>query len=218
MQPRQIAEPGLTDLRLLIIANDPLARTGLSALLGQRPDCTVVGQAAGDTDLQAEVDAYRPDVALWDLGWDPAYILEQLVDFRDIDLPSVVLLPNSSYVEEVWATGALGLLLRDSDADKIVAASLGATQGLVTIEPTLIKLLLPNPEAVPSPLVETLTPRELEVLQLLAEGLPNKNIARQLDISEHTVKFHVNAIMNKLDSQSRTEAVVRATQLGLILL
>jgi DNA-binding NarL/FixJ family response regulator len=65
---------------------------------------------------------------------------------------------------------------------------------------------------------EALTPREQEVLQLLAEGLPNKTIADSLHISEHTVKFHVNAILSKLGAQSRTEAVVRATRLGLLLL
>jgi len=66
--------------------------------------------------------------------------------------------------------------------------------------------------------LEELTAREMEVLQLLAEGLPNKSIAQRLDISEHTVKFHVNAILRKLEAQSRTEAVVQATRLGLILL
>jgi len=208
----------LKDLRLLIVADDPLARTGLAALLAERPDCTVVGQATGDTDLQAELDVYRPDVALWDLGWNPTPMLEQLADFRDTGLPAVVLLPNTSHVEGAWATGALGLLLRDADANKIVAASVAAAQGLVTIDPALTNLLLPSIQTTPPSPVETLTPRELEVLQLLAEGLPNKSIARQLDISEHTVKFHVNAIMNKLEAQSRTEAVVRATQLGLILL
>ena len=85
-------------------------------------------------------------------------------------------------------------------------------------DPDLTGVLLPNAESSPTPPVENLTPRELEVLQLLAEGLPNKTIARRLEISEHTVKFHVNAIMSKLNAQSRTEAVVRATQLGLILL
>jgi len=208
----------IRDLRLLIVADDPLARTGLAALLAEHPECSIVGQAAGDTDLQAELDVYRPDVALWDLGWNPILMLEQLADFRDTGLPAVVLLPNPSHVEEAWATGALGLLLRDADANKIVAAALAAAQGLVTIDPALTKSLLPGIQATPPPLVEALTPRELEVLQLLAEGLPNKSIARQLDISEHTVKFHVNAIMNKLEAQSRTEAVVRATQLGLILL
>ncbi len=67
-------------------------------------------------------------------------------------------------------------------------------------------------------LIEELTPRELEVLRLLAEGLPNKTIAQRLDISEHTVKFHVNALLGKLGVASRTEAVVRATRLGLVFL
>jgi len=137
------------DLRLLIVADDPLARTGLAALLAERPDCTVVGQAAGDTDLQVEVEAYRPDVALWDLGWNPTPMLEQLADFRDTGLPSVVLLPNTSHVEETWATGALGLLVRDADADKIVAASLAAAQGLVTIDPTLTNSLMPGGQTPP---------------------------------------------------------------------
>jgi DNA-binding NarL/FixJ family response regulator len=77
---------------------------------------------------------------------------------------------------------------------------------------------LPRSERPAEAPAEALTPRELEVLQLLAEGLPNKTIARQLSISEHTVKFHLNAIMSKLGAQSRTEAVVRATRLGLIIL
>jgi DNA-binding NarL/FixJ family response regulator len=79
--------------------------------------------------------------------------------------------------------------------------------------------LLAPATPLPEPLlVEELTPRELEVLRLLAEGLSNKAIAQQLDISDHTVKFHVNAIMSKLGAQSRTAAVVQATRLGLIVL
>ena len=76
----------------------------------------------------------------------------------------------------------------------------------------------PYAELDPQPLIESLTPREVEVLKLLAEGLSNRAIAFGLGISEHTVKFHVNAIMGKLGAQSRTEAAVRATQLGLLLL
>jgi two-component system nitrate/nitrite response regulator NarL len=78
--------------------------------------------------------------------------------------------------------------------------------------------VLAVPEPLPGLPVEDLTPRELEVLQLLAEGLPNKAIGLRLSISEHTVKFHVNAILGKLGAQSRTDAVVRATRLGLIIL
>ena len=75
-----------------------------------------------------------------------------------------------------------------------------------------------SPEQANDTLVETLTPREIEVLQLLAEGMTNRAIAQRLEISEHTVKFHVNALMGKLHAQSRTDAVVRATRLGLLLL
>lgn len=101
-----------------------------------------------------------------------------------------------------------------------MAASLEAVaQGLVVLDSGLATALfsasLPTLATLP---LETITPREREVLQLLAEGLPNKAIAQRLGISEHTVKYHVNALLGKLDAQSRTEAVVRATRLGLILL
>jgi DNA-binding NarL/FixJ family response regulator len=95
---------------------------------------------------------------------------------------------------------------------------MAAAQGLVVLDPSLSNpALLARDPSSPS-LVEELTPRELQVLELLAEGLPNKVIARRLGISDHTVKFHVNAVLGKLGAQSRTEAVVRATRLGLILL
>lgn len=206
------------DLRLLIIANDPLARAGLAALLTERPGFTVVGQVEGVDTLPTELDVYRPDVLVWDLGWEPTPALEQLIDLRDLQLAAVILLPGPEQAADAWAAGARCLLLRSANADTLLAASLAAAQELVTIDPSLTNALIPNPSANIPPLVEALTPREEEVLQLLAEGLPNKSIARRLEISEHTVKFHVNAIMGKLSAQSRTEAVVRATQLGLILL
>jgi DNA-binding NarL/FixJ family response regulator len=89
---------------------------------------------------------------------------------------------------------------------------------LIALDPALADVVQPSRDLLPQPPAEELTPRELEVLQLLAEGLSNKAIAYRLDISEHTVKFHVNAILGKLSAQSRTEAVVQATRLGLIIL
>ena len=205
------------NLRTLIIADDPLARTGLAALLADQPACTVAGQIAGDAGAMESLDVYRPDVILWDLGWVPLSIWEQPFDLQAAPCPVVVLLAEPDQAAEAWAAGARGLLPRQANADQLLAALRSAVQGLITLEPSLSSALLPTLQSAPSPLVEALTPRELEVLQLLAEGLPNKTIARRLDISEHTVKFHVNAIMTKLAAQSRTEAVVRATQLGLIL-
>ena len=89
---------------------------------------------------------------------------------------------------------------------------------MVVLDSNLAAAVLPDKSEMPVPPVEELTPRELEVLGLLAEGLANKAIAYRLDISEHTVKFHVNSILSKLGAQSRTEAVIYATRLGLILL
>jgi len=123
----------------------------------------------------------------------------------------VALLPDESQAVEAYMAGARGLLPRDTGSERLAAALLAAAQGLAVLDPALaVPVLGGRDQAVPA-LVEALTPRELEVLQLLAEGLPNKAIAHRLDISEHTVKFHVNAVMGKLGAQSRTEAVVRAT-------
>jgi len=203
---------------VLIVADDPLARAGLAALLADQPGCTVVGQVAGDSDLLAMLDVYSPDVLMWDLGWDPTSALETLAELRDAGPPIVVLLTDESDAAEVWAAGARGLLPRDADPKSLLAALTAVAHGLVALDPTVTGALLPATGREAVSLVEELTPRELEVLQLLAEGLPNKTIARQLSISEHTVKFHVNAILGKLGAQSRTEAVVRATRLGLIIL
>jgi DNA-binding NarL/FixJ family response regulator len=100
----------------------------------------------------------------------------------------------------------------------MVAALTAVSEGLTVLDPSVAGVLSPAEELPPTALAEELTPRELEVLQLLAEGLSNKAIGYRLEISEHTVKFHVTAIMSKLGAQSRTDAVVRATRLGLIVL
>lgn len=205
-------------LRILIIAGDTLARAGLAALLANQPNLVVVGQVAPEGDLSLPVNAYQPDVVLWDWGWNPAPQLEALTALTEGGLPVLALLSDNAYASQVWAAGVRGLLLREAKADALVAALVSLGQGLVVLEPTFTNLAALDPLAPASPLTEPLTPRELEVLQRMAEGLSNKLIARALDISEHTVKFHVNAILSKLGAQSRTEAVVRATRAGLILL
>jgi two-component system nitrate/nitrite response regulator NarL len=214
------------DLRVLIVADDPLARAGLAALLADQPGCIVVGQVAEDTDLLAALEVHRPDVIAWDLGWDPTLAtstspttrLERLSDLEGATPPVVALLPDGTHATEARIAGAHGILLRDTDAEHLVAALMAAAQELVVLDPSLVPTMLATGDQASPRMVEELTPRELEVLQLLAEGLPNKAIAHRLGISQHTVKFHVNAIMGKLGAQSRTEAVVLATRLGLILL
>jgi two-component system nitrate/nitrite response regulator NarL len=205
------------DARVLIVASDPLARAGLAILLSAQPGCAVVGQVAGDADVAAGLAIYRPDVVLWDLGWDASLNLERLAEQADDLPPVVVLLPDDTYAADAWAAGARGLLLREAGATALVVAIEGAAQGLAVLDPALAAAVLRARERPPGFAVEALTPREQEVLQLLAEGLSNKVIARRLGISEHTVKFHVNTILGKLGAQSRTEAVTRAIRMGLLL-
>jgi two-component system nitrate/nitrite response regulator NarL len=209
----------LEDLRVLVVADDPLARAGLAALLAEQPGCALVGQVGSNTDLLAQATIYRPDVLLWDLGWDPASELEtslaQIDDLGEEGLAVVALLADEAQAPEVWASGARGLLLRQASVETLLATLQAAGRGLAVFDPSLV--FLPSPVRDPSlALAEDLTPRETEVLQLLADGLTNKAIAQRLGISDHTVKFHVNAVLGKLDAQSRTEAVVRASRLGLL--
>jgi DNA-binding NarL/FixJ family response regulator len=218
-------------VRVLIVADDPLARAGLAAVLANQPECAVAGQVAGSEDLIDVAAVYQPDVVLWDLGWEPMPEsapfgegeLEPFADLEELGFPVLALLPDdaqasAAWAADAWSAGAVGLLPRDAGVDALVAALLAVDRGLVVIDPALTEALFVERGEPPELPVEDLTPRELEVLQLLAEGLPNKTIAFQLAISEHTVKFHVNAILGKLGAQSRTEAVVRATRLGLIIL
>jgi two-component system nitrate/nitrite response regulator NarL len=212
------------DLRVLIVADDPLVRAGLAGLVAGEPGCLVVGRAASADDLPAAIEAYRPDVVLWDLGWNPEPALETLADVVPMAVPVLVLLPNEAHVARAWSSGVRGLLPRDVDPARLATGLAAAALGLGVVEPAFMAALAPaagDREAASRgslALLEELTARELDVLRLVAEGLPNKTIALRLGISEHTVKFHINAILGKLGVASRTEAVVRATRLGLILL
>jgi len=213
-------------VRVLIVAEDPLARAGLASLLAEQGDVSVVGRLGSSDDLANALDVYRPDVMLWDLGWDPEAALMHLTESR-FTTPIAALTTDEVSAKEGWRAGVQGILRRDAEPASVAVAVIAVAQGLLVIDAAYRMLLaeLPSPQApapwpqeTEIPLLEELTAREREVLHLLAEGLPNKTIAQRLDISEHTVKFHVNAILGKLGVSSRTEAVVRATRLGLIFL
>jgi len=134
-------------------------------------------------------------------------------------VPTVVLAPDASHASEAWAAGARGVLPRDVDGATLMGALVAVSRGLAVLDPERASgLFTPDSDESVSPALGELTPRETQVLGLIADGLPNKTIAVRLDISEHTVKFHVNAILGKLGAQSRTEAVTRATRMGLIIL
>ena len=222
----------MADLRLLIVAADPLARAGMRTLvegalierrfIESQPGLLIVGQIGIEETTPAEIDIYQPDILLWDLGWEPEESLSFLEELElgevEGSLAVVALVPNKEPAAEAWSAGVRGMLFREVSSERLLAAIEAVYWGLIAVEPELMAMLTPPGVLSEPPLDEQLTPRELEVLALLAEGLSNKAIAQELDISDHTVKFHVNAIMNKLRAQSRTAAVVQATRLGLIVL
>jgi DNA-binding NarL/FixJ family response regulator len=129
-----------------------------------------------------------------------------------------VLVSDEALAEGALAEGATGVLLRDAEPERLVAALRALAQGLVVLEPGLARTAFRPRTITDGHPLDALTPRELEVLQLLAQGLPNKSIAQRLEIAERTAKFHVNAILSKLGAENRSEAIVRAARLGLVVL
>lgn len=196
-------------LPVLVVSSDPLARVGLAALVAAaRGELLLAGQV-GPGEVAAAVARSAPAVLLWDLGAGGAGQL------RPGPAPVVALALDEREAAAALRAGARGALLRDAAAESISAALLAAARGLTVLDGELAGELIRLPAAAPS---EPLTPREREVLALLAEGLSNKAIAARLGISEHTAKFHVNAILGKLAVESRAEAIVQAARMGLVVL
>jgi len=199
---------------VLVVSDDPLARTGLALLLKGQEGLTVAGQAGVDDDWpEGGLDA-----AVWDLGLGLRFGLERLRGMGPSAPPAVAVVADELDAREALAAGARAALPRDADGESLAAAIRAVVQGLVVLDDSFAAALLREAPTAPPDLVESLTPREAEVLQLLTQGLPNKAIAQRLGISDHTVKFHVNAILGKLGVQSRGEAIVQAVRLGLVAL
>jgi two-component system, NarL family, nitrate/nitrite response regulator NarL len=203
-------------LRVLIVADDPLARAGLAALLADLPDCHVVGQVTSDAELVQVFERLDPDAVLWDAGHASA--LPDLTDLGEAAPPVLLLSSSEPPALRAATVGARGLLPRDVAAPTLLAALRAIARGLIVADPALATAFPPPGDRGAVSLSEPLTPREVEVLHLLAAGLPNKIIAERLRISEHTVRFHLNSIFGKLDADNRTDAVARAARLGVIVL
>ena len=202
----------MTQLRVLVVSLDRLSRAGLAAVLDQQPGLTVVGQVSGDENPSLPLDVFSPDVIVWDVSWETASAMDNLRLLPE-NTPSVLALAaNESQAAQAWAAGAKALLSRGTSSEALAAALIALSHGLQVTDPALSG----GSDSITSAQASLLTPRENDVLRLLAEGLPNKGIATRLEVSEHTVKFHVNSIMGKLNAQSRTEAVALATRLGIL--
>jgi two-component system, NarL family, nitrate/nitrite response regulator NarL len=209
------------ELRILIVSPNPLARGGLTSLVQGMTGVKAVG-AGGIAEAASLAGQLLPDAVLLDAGDGEPEDLDAIARLAAAQpgLPIVALSGDQSAVSQALAFGASALLPLGTDAETLAAALLASARGLATIARADLATLLPEEEridpAVKAP-TEALTHRELEVLQLMARGLTNRQIARRLQISEHTVKFHAGAILGKLSARSRAEAVARAIGLGWIL-
>jgi DNA-binding NarL/FixJ family response regulator len=205
--------------RVFIVAPTQMVRAGLRAMLSADA-VTVVGEAASLEGL--ELAASRPDVVVVDesaLVDDIARIALASYD----NAPALVVLSDDSSMAAGLRDMPIrgwGIVSPDAPASEIQAAVVASAQGLVVLPLAIANQTLAQRSAVQSVvgdvLPEPLTGRERDVLSLISQGLPNKLIARQLSISEHTVKFHVSSIYTKLGASSRTDAVSKGARLGLI--
>lgn len=203
-------------IRLMLVVDEPDARSEIAARLAAQPDCIVAAAIASDGDLPDVAASADPDAIVWDLGDDPETSLARLSDARSLRLPIVAIADDDRDGIRALALGAAGLLSGAIDGERLVLAVRAAAAGLLALDPSLGGALFAARDVDGAAPIETLTRREHDVLRLMAEGLGNKAIAERLGITEHTAKFHVHAILGKLETQSRTEAVVRAARLGLV--
>jgi DNA-binding NarL/FixJ family response regulator len=205
-------------IRILLADDHTVVRQGLKMFLALDPDLEVVGEAANGEEALRLAHQLTPDVVLMDLLMPVmdgitaiGRIRTELPDVEVIALTSV--LEDASVVGAVRA-GAIGYLLKDTESDALCRAIKAAAQGQVQLSPQAAARLMREMRQPEAP--EALTERETEVLTLLARGRANKEIARDLQIGEKTVKTHVSNILGKLGVQSRTQAALFAVRQGLV--
>jgi DNA-binding NarL/FixJ family response regulator len=207
-----------TPIRILIADDHEVVRQGLRVSLGVDPELEVVGEAADGAEAVRLAHRLRPDLVLMDLlmpeldGIAATQVIRrELPDTEVLALTSV--LEDASVVDAVRA-GAIGYLLKDARAAELRRAIKAAAAGQVQLSPNAAARLMREVKAPERP--EVLSERELDVLRLLARGLANKEISRDLRIAEKTVKTHVSSILGKLGVQSRTQAALYAGRVGVV--
>jgi two-component system, NarL family, response regulator LiaR len=206
-------------MRVLIVDDHSVVRQGLRMFLGSDPELEVCGEAHDGAEALALARKLKPDVVLMDLLMPVMDGITATAAIRR-ELPEVEVVALTSIVEdhaviEAMRAGAIGYLLKDTDAEELCRAIKAAAQGQVQLSPQAAALLLREVRT-PESIVEHLTDRETEVLKLLAQGDSNKEISRDLQIGEQTVKTHVSHVLNKLGVTSRTQAALYAIRKGLV--
>jgi DNA-binding NarL/FixJ family response regulator len=207
------------NIRVLVADDHPMLREGLTAVLGTQPDFEVIGEAADGSEVVQLAETLRPDVILLDLEMPTVDGVAALEGLRDAGSEARTIVFTAYDTDErilrSLRAGARGYLLKGASRGEIFDAIRTVHSGGSLLGPAVTSRLLDHIEQ-GDERPDGLTPRELEVLTLLARGLKNAEIASELFISERTVKFHVSSILAKLGAETRTEAVRIAARRGLV--
>ena len=215
-------------VRIVVADDHQVVRAGFAGLLGTQPDFTVVGTAGDGAEAVRICRELRPDVVLMDVrmpGMDGIEATRQLAGPAG-DRPRVLILTTfdlDEYVYDALCAGASGFLLKDVTAERLFEAVRVVAAGEALLAPAVTRRLIsefarlrPHAGAPPAGRLAALTPRETQVLKLVAEGLSNPEIAARLVVTEETVKTHVSRVLAKLGLRDRTQAVVTAYESGLV--
>ena len=208
-------------IRILVVDDHAVVREGLRTFLGLQEGLEVVGEAADGEEAVRQAEALRPDVVLMDLVMPRVDGVGAMRELRR-RLPSARVIVLTSFLEDdrllpAIQAGAAGYLLKSAQPQELARAVRAAHDGQALLDPAVAARLV-DAIAQPAgePPRERLTPRETEVLALIARGFSNKRIARELGVAEKTVKTHVAHVLHKLDVTDRTAAAVHAVQSGLV--
>jgi NarL family two-component system response regulator LiaR len=208
-------------IRIVLVDDHAVVREGLRAFLELQDDFEVVGEAEDGQAAVREAESLRPDVILMDLvmpGLDGVGAMQALRE----SLPEARVIVLTSFADDdrllpAIQAGAAGYLLKDAQPAELARAVRAAHAGEALLDPSVAARLVDAIAQAPgSDPAERLTPREREVLELIAQGRPNKLIARELEISEKTVKAHVGRVLEKLGVSDRTQAALYAVRTGLV--
>ncbi|MDX6288053.1 MAG: hypothetical protein QOG53_3538 [Frankiales bacterium] len=201
-------------IRVAIVDDHAVVRGGLQQLLSAEPDIEVVGAASDGAEAFELVQTTAPDVVLMDLsmpGVDGIEATRRIVqDYPDVNVVVLTSFADKQRILDALEAGAVGYLLKDGDPAEVAAAVRAAMAGGSPLDPKAAKVLLDSRRAAQP--AANLTAREREVLELVADGLANKNIARRLGISERTVKSHLTSVFQAIGVVDRTQAALWARE------
>jgi len=207
---------------ILIIDDHPFFRKGVSQLIAMDPQFKLIGEAANGPEGIELSRSLKPDLLLLDLNMKGMNGIEVLKVLKNSDLDSIVIIMTVSNAQEdlvaALRSGADGYLLKDMEPEEFMSKLQRAVQGHMVLDETLTSMLanaLRTEHQAPAATDSTLTDREREILTLIADGMSNKLIARELDISDGTVKVHVKHLLRKLNLNSRLEAAAWAHEHGI---